>query len=105
MFASGYLAALMLCCELYSDKMFSQAVPFMRDINPPGVGGRIINVSSCGGYSAGPSLSIYNTAKFGVYFTIRSLRCDTNRGVPQPWKASLSHSGRRWIPLGTSRLL
>ena len=37
----------------------------MRDVNPPGVGGRIINVSSCGGYSAGPTLSIYNGAKFG----------------------------------------
>ena len=37
----------------------------MRDVNPPGFGGRILNISSAGGYSAGPTISIYNAAKFG----------------------------------------
>jgi short-subunit dehydrogenase len=42
----------------------------MRDVNPSGVGGRIFNVSSCGGYSAAPTLSIYASAKFGRYFLV-----------------------------------
>ena len=37
----------------------------MRDVNPLGVGGRFLNISSCGGYSAQPTIAIYNAAKFG----------------------------------------
>lgn len=37
----------------------------MRDVNPPGVGGRFLNISSCGGYSAQPTIAVYNAAKFG----------------------------------------
>lgn len=37
----------------------------MRDVNPPGVGGRFLNISSCGGYSSQPTVAIYNAAKFG----------------------------------------
>ncbi|GJE88094.1 hypothetical protein PsYK624_041770 [Phanerochaete sordida] len=51
-----------------------RAIPFMRDVNPPGIGGRIINVSSCGGYSAGPTLSVYNGAKFALEGLTESLR-------------------------------
>lgn len=51
-----------------------RAVPFMRDINPPGVGGRILNMSSCGGYSSNQTLSIYNGAKFALEGMTESLR-------------------------------
>ncbi|GJF00515.1 NAD(P)-dependent dehydrogenase [Phanerochaete sordida] len=51
-----------------------RAVPFMRDVNPPGVGGRILNVSSCGGYASNQTLSIYNGAKFALEGMTESLR-------------------------------
>lgn len=51
-----------------------RVIPFMRDINPPGVGGRVISISSCGGYSAGPTLSVYNSAKFALECLTESLR-------------------------------
>jgi short-subunit dehydrogenase len=38
----------------------------MRDVNPAGHGGLIINVSSVGGYLANPALSFYNASKFGA---------------------------------------
>lgn len=37
----------------------------MRDVNPPGRGGRILNVSSIGGYIGNQSLSFYSAGKFG----------------------------------------
>lgn len=37
----------------------------MRDINPPGLGGRILNISSITGYTANPVLGFYSAAKFG----------------------------------------
>lgn len=45
----------------------------MRDVNPPGVGGRILSISSAGGYSANPTLSIYSAGKFGELRAV--LRC------------------------------
>ncbi len=38
----------------------------MRDVNPPGHGGRVLNVSSVGGYSANQTLAFYHAAKFGM---------------------------------------
>ncbi|KZT11169.1 NAD(P)-binding protein [Laetiporus sulphureus 93-53] len=43
-----------------------EAIPFLRDINPPGHGGRILNVSSICGYSSNPTLSYYCAAKFAL---------------------------------------
>ncbi|KAI0785515.1 hypothetical protein C8Q75DRAFT_722698 [Abortiporus biennis] len=43
-----------------------QAIPFMRDINPPGTGGLILNVSTVGGYSANPGLAFYSAGKFAL---------------------------------------
>ncbi|EKM52014.1 uncharacterized protein PHACADRAFT_262462 [Phanerochaete carnosa HHB-10118-sp] len=51
-----------------------RAIPFMRDVNPAGVGGRILNISTCGGYSAVPTLSVYNGAKFALEGLTESLR-------------------------------
>ncbi|PPQ96649.1 hypothetical protein CVT26_010639 [Gymnopilus dilepis] len=51
-----------------------EAVRIFRDINPPGAGGLILNVSSTGGYSAQPTISFYNAAKFAVEGFTESLR-------------------------------
>ncbi|KAI0937996.1 hypothetical protein AcV7_003313 [Taiwanofungus camphoratus] len=46
--------------------VIKEAIPLMRDVNPPGVGGRILSISSAGGYSANPTLSIYSAGKFAL---------------------------------------
>ncbi|THG99449.1 hypothetical protein EW026_g2903 [Hermanssonia centrifuga] len=43
-----------------------EAIKFMRDVNPPGHGGRVLNVSSVGGYSANQTLAFYHAAKFAL---------------------------------------
>ncbi|KAJ3544826.1 hypothetical protein NM688_g5697 [Phlebia brevispora] len=43
-----------------------QAVKFFRDVNPKGRGGRIVNVSSAGGYSTNPCFSFYCASKFAL---------------------------------------
>ena len=40
----------------------------MREVNPAGVGGRFISISSIGGYTSFQTISIYNAAKFGELF-------------------------------------
>jgi len=51
-----------------------EAVRVFREINPPGAGGRIFNLSSAGGYSAQPTLAYYNAAKFALEGFTESLR-------------------------------
>ena len=46
-----------------------QAVRIFREVNPPGDGGHIFNVSSAGGYFAQPSIPYYAAAKFGNAFS------------------------------------
>ncbi|KAF9813651.1 hypothetical protein IEO21_05483 [Rhodonia placenta] len=43
-----------------------EAIAFFRDVNPPGHGGRVLNVSSCGGYAANPTLAYYSAGKFAM---------------------------------------
>ena len=46
----------------------------MRDVNPEGQGGRILNISSVGGYIGNATRAFYNSAKFGMgYFSPRVL--------------------------------
>ncbi|KAH9921916.1 hypothetical protein B0H21DRAFT_886495 [Amylocystis lapponica] len=45
-----------------------EAIKFMRDINPPGHGGLVINISSCLGYSSVPTLAFYCAGKSGKLF-------------------------------------
>lgn len=46
----------------------------MRDINPPGIGGRILNVTSIAGYCANPVHGFYSAAKFGELIIISTVR-------------------------------
>jgi NAD(P)-dependent dehydrogenase (short-subunit alcohol dehydrogenase family) len=50
----------------------------MRDINPPGHGGLILNISSAGGYSANPCLAFYSAGKFGKRFMNHWVQRETN---------------------------
>jgi len=43
-----------------------EAVKIFREVNPPGCGGRIFNVSTIGGYSAKQTLSFYSASKFAL---------------------------------------
>ncbi|KAI0072706.1 NAD(P)-binding protein [Panus rudis PR-1116 ss-1] len=43
-----------------------KAIPFFRDVNPPGVGGHILNIASIGGYQGGASLAFYSAGKFAL---------------------------------------
>ncbi|KAI0056247.1 NAD(P)-binding protein [Artomyces pyxidatus] len=43
-----------------------EAIRFFREVNPKGHGGRLLNISSVGGYSASPSLAYYSAAKFAL---------------------------------------
>ncbi|KAI0056246.1 NAD(P)-binding protein [Artomyces pyxidatus] len=43
-----------------------QAIPFFRDVNPKGHGGRILNVTSVGGYSGNQTLAYYSAGKFAL---------------------------------------
>ncbi|KAI0321434.1 hypothetical protein OF83DRAFT_314260 [Amylostereum chailletii] len=43
-----------------------QAARFFREVNPKGLGGRVLNVSSSGGYSANATLAYYSAGKFAL---------------------------------------
>ena len=49
-----------------ADTAFGQAIPLLRDLNPPGHGGRILNITSIGGYVANATLAYYCAGKFGT---------------------------------------
>lgn len=51
-----------------------EAIRVFREVNSPGKGGLIINMSTSGGYSAQPTLSFYNSAKFALEGFTESLR-------------------------------
>ncbi|KAH9939448.1 hypothetical protein B0H21DRAFT_756962 [Amylocystis lapponica] len=44
-------------------RITKEAIKFMRDVNPPGDGGRILNISSTYGYTSTPSLAYYSAGK------------------------------------------
>lgn len=43
-----------------------QAIRFFREVNPPGHGGRIFNMSSIAGFVGHPGISIYGASKFAL---------------------------------------
>ncbi|KIJ39281.1 hypothetical protein M422DRAFT_257887 [Sphaerobolus stellatus SS14] len=44
-----------------------EAIRFFREVNKPGVGGRLLNTSSIAGITGLPSLSLYSASKYGEY--------------------------------------
>ncbi|KAI0328199.1 NAD(P)-binding protein [Cubamyces sp. BRFM 1775] len=42
------------------------AVKYFRENNPPAQGGRILNISSCGGFMSNPTLAFYAASKFAL---------------------------------------
>ncbi|TFY62812.1 hypothetical protein EVJ58_g3632 [Rhodofomes roseus] len=43
-----------------------ESIRFFRNVNPPGQGGRVLNITSVCGYSSNPTLSYYCAAKFAL---------------------------------------
>ncbi|RDX47368.1 NAD(P)-binding protein [Lentinus brumalis] len=43
-----------------------EAIKFLRDVNPPGHGGRVLNISSAGGYIGNATRAYYNAGKFAL---------------------------------------
>ena len=54
--------------HMFLSQRLPQAVRIFREVNPPGEGGHIFNVSSAGGYFAQPSIPYYAASKFGKCF-------------------------------------
>ncbi|TFK83788.1 NAD(P)-binding protein [Polyporus arcularius HHB13444] len=49
-----------------------EAIRFMREVNPPGQGGRILNITSMGGFVGFPTGSFYHAGKFALEGTTES---------------------------------
>lgn len=54
-----------------------EAIKFFREVNEPGRGGRVFNVSTAGGYSSNQALAFYSSSKFGSFFNRRTILLDT----------------------------
>lgn len=48
-----------------ADRISREAVRFFRDVNGPGIGGRLLNNSSIGGFNAFPGVGYYCASKSG----------------------------------------
>ncbi|KAJ6490918.1 hypothetical protein C8R45DRAFT_991132 [Mycena sanguinolenta] len=55
-----------------------EAVRIFRDVNPPGIGGRLLNVSSGVGFCAGPIVGMYAACKQALEGFTESLRLEMN---------------------------
>ncbi|KAI5480499.1 NAD(P)-binding protein [Pseudohyphozyma bogoriensis] len=58
-----------------------QALPFFREVNPPGVRARILNISSAGGFQGSTVLPFYSAGKFALEGFTESL----NRELDPAW--------------------
>ncbi|TFK79829.1 NAD-P-binding protein, partial [Polyporus arcularius HHB13444] len=47
-------------------KISREAVRWFRENNPPRQGGRVLNISSCGGFISNPTLAYYSASKFAL---------------------------------------
>lgn len=52
------------------------ALAFFREVNKPGVGGRLVQISSCCGVVGLPGQAFYCASKFGMYPCSLSLRSE-----------------------------
>ncbi len=48
-----------------ADRVGREAIKLFREINKPGMGGRLLNVTSSIGFNAGPGLGYYSASKYG----------------------------------------
>jgi len=78
-----------------------KAVTFFRDINPSGVGGRILQISSMGGFVGYPMGAFYHAGKFGAscYPAINAVL-----KLSKLWKVSQRDSKQSSRPNGTFEL-
>ncbi|KAH9919876.1 hypothetical protein B0H21DRAFT_712945 [Amylocystis lapponica] len=84
-----------------------EAVKFMRTVNPPGIGGRVLNISSVAGYSSNPTLAYYCAGKFALEaftesFTKEMLPSWNIKGViiePGGFRTEWSRSSQVRIPV------
>ena len=53
-------------------KISREAVRWFRQNNSPEQGGRVLNISSCGGFISNPTLAFYSASKFGTSCIISS---------------------------------
>ncbi|KAE9407497.1 NAD(P)-binding protein [Gymnopus androsaceus JB14] len=58
--------------------VMKEAARIFREINPPGDGGRIFNISTVGGYRANPVLSYYSASKFALEAATQSFLREMN---------------------------
>lgn len=56
----------------------SKAIRFFREVNPPGQGGKVINMSSVGGAAGLPGIGFYAASKFGMSPQIRRIHVMLN---------------------------
>ncbi|THH13844.1 hypothetical protein EW146_g6424 [Bondarzewia mesenterica] len=61
--------------------VFNTSIRMFRDVNPAGLGGRVLNVSSAGGYAANTSLAFYSAGKFALEGFTEAF----NREMPPEW--------------------
>ncbi|KAJ4466266.1 hypothetical protein J3R30DRAFT_3588977 [Lentinula aciculospora] len=52
--------------------VMKEAARIFREVNPPGAGGRLFNISTVGGYRANPTLSYYSASKFALEASTQS---------------------------------
>lgn len=52
-----------------------EAVTFFREVNPPGVGGRLLNVSSIAGVKTSPVVAYYSASKHGNSYVYSDISC------------------------------
>jgi len=63
-----------------------KAVSFFREVNPKGHGGRILQVSSVGGFAGQPTLSFYSAGKFALEGFTEAY----NKEVPLEWNIKMT---------------
>jgi len=63
-----------------------EAVRFFREENPANVGGRVLNISSSGGFNANPAMAYYNASKFALEGFSEAL----SKEIPSRWNIKVT---------------
>ncbi|KAI0037871.1 NAD(P)-binding protein [Auriscalpium vulgare] len=83
--------------------IMKEATRFFREVNPQGHGGRILNISSIGGYEASQLVGFYAAGKFALEGLTQSF----NKEMPPQWnvKATIIEPGGFATNIWTSGLV